>query len=574
MPGIMDTIKAFLTGKAAPADASATAAELTDKEAPVDAEELAREISGPVIGGVRSILANGPLGVLDPVRLAGILNAAAEGQAQEYYILAEEMEEKFPQYQSVLKTRKLAVSGLPITIDAASDEARHQKDADLCRDYIKRGRLKLAINDILDAHGKGFSATELVWDTETRPWYPRLKYRTPRFFQFDRVDQETLLLIGGPDGMSGMPTPLPAYKFIIHRSAGKSGTTVRGGLARSVAWCYLFQNMALKDWVVCAELYGMPIRVGKYDKTATDEDRRALLRAVMNIAADAAAIIPDSMVVEFVNAMAGITPAVYKELCEYLDQLVSKLVLGQTATTDATAGGLGGSQGNVHNDVRDDYRDADADMLAATLTDDLFKVLVDLNHGKPVDGLYPTCGIGVAEKFSKEDLEIVTGLVALGVDIEESTLRDRAGYPDPPETRPDGKPVKLLRIANSAPVDAGPQGGAQGPQTDPTAPELRKTAASGLLVPVKASYSAIAASAGSTGDAIDDVIAGLEDQWVPIMAPLIEGLEKAVAASTSWADLKVALLSLPDDVDPKALTQLLAESTFAARLAGEAGVKP
>ena len=109
---------------------------------------------------------------LSPRRLAALLLAAEQGDAVAYLELAEEMEEKDLHYRSVLSTRKLQVSGLPVTVEAASDAAEDVKAADLVRDFLSTGVLANAMQDILDAVGKGFSACEILWDTEGKAWYP------------------------------------------------------------------------------------------------------------------------------------------------------------------------------------------------------------------------------------------------------------------------------------------------------------------------------------------------------------------------------------------------------------------
>ncbi len=49
--------------------------------------------------------------------------------------------------------------------------------------------------DILDAVGKGFSATEIMWDRSGREWFPvELKWRDPRWFAFDWISGEQMLV--------------------------------------------------------------------------------------------------------------------------------------------------------------------------------------------------------------------------------------------------------------------------------------------------------------------------------------------------------------------------------------------
>lgn len=584
MPGIIDTVKGLFGRVPAAArppleletTALVAAPALKDAEGEtVDIKVLDQEHAAPTLGGIRNIMSGNPSAGLDPGRLAMILRDAINGNADAYYELAEEMEEKYLHYQGVIATRKRAVTQLDITVLAASDDEADQKNADLIRDYLDRDELDGETFDIMDALGKGFSITEMEWDKTKVPWVPCLETRDPRYFEFDRIDGKKLRLKGGPDGMAALPTDLAPYKYIIHRTSGKTGLTVRGGLARSVAWAYLFQNMALKDWVIFADIYGMPIRVGKYDPTATEQDRRKLLQAVMNIATDAAAIIPRSMEVEFINGMAGGNPDVFKSLCEYLDQQVSKLIVGQTATTDATAGGLGGSQGNVHNDVREDIQRADAKALAVTLNRDLVRPLIDLNYGPPASGKYPRIKIGQSEFFTKEDLDILTGLVNMGVEIEASVVRDRAGYSDPPEKNKDGTPVKLLkpsRPAASPPPAQNPAQGAQDGLSGVTAASAAQNAPGAALSRLKTALKTDGGSDPANPDAIDAAIADLRDQWQPVLAPMIDPIQEAFTAASSFDDLKTRLLALPDVMKVDGMAELLARAQFGARLAGEAGL--
>lgn len=584
MADMFDGLKNLFRQKSTAAPKSESKPGIEDAEGrPVDTTVLAEEHAAPTVSGMRPVLAASPVGNLDPSRLATILRSAAEGDADAYLELAEEMEEKYLHYAGQLATRKRAVTRLDITVEAASDEAADVANADLVREFLERDTVDAETFDILDHLGKGYSVTELIWETSVTPWLPRLKTRDPRFFEYDRYDLETLRLKGGPDGGSGLAQDLAPYKYIVHQSAAKTGLAIRGGLARAVAWAYLFQNMSLKDWVIFAEVYGMPIRIGKYDANATDDQRRTLLRAVMSIATDAAAIIPKSMEVEFVNGMASGNPDVYEKLCRYLDEQVSKLVVGQTGTADATTGGFG-SSGQVHAEVRDDIRDSDAKALAATLNRDLVRPIIDLNYGPPKSGKYPRIRIGQAEQFTKEDLEILEGLVGMGVEIEMSVVRDKAGYADPAEKTKDGQPVKLLKAPGSAAPDSASEDQSQTPAQKPpqepqepgTAPTASKTPASASVPALKrlkpALETAPTPASGLFGaDPIDALVDAGADHWVPVVAPLIDGLDDLLAASSSLTDFRDRLIGHIGSMDDGALTDLLARSMYTARLAGEAG---
>ena len=57
----------------------------------------------------------------------------------------------------------------------------------------------------------------------------------------------------------------------------------------------------------------------------------------------------------------------YEKLVRYMDEQISKAVLGETMSTTASSAGLGSGQANVHNDVRKELAEDDSDELCETL---------------------------------------------------------------------------------------------------------------------------------------------------------------------------------------------------------------
>src|SRR5579885_453830 len=382
---------------------------------PVDLGLLKEEQAGPQFAGLRNIFSIAhPTVALTPDKLLGILRNAEIGDPFLYLEMAEEMEEKDLHYHSVLQTRKMAVSQLDLSVQAAGEDDEARADADFIRAVVLEGDLDLAsiIYDVMDALGKGFSVAEIIWDTEGRYWIPqRIVWRDPRWFMFDWVSGEQVLVrtlrtegpmipptrmihtASGEIGIQPATAPLHPFKFITHIAKAKAGIPIRGGLARAAGWSYLFKNYVLKDWVTFAELYGQPLRVGKYGPGATDNDKNLLLRAVANMGTDASAVVPDSMVIELLeNKQTTASSKLYEDFCEYIDKQISKAVLGQTLTTELPRGGGSRAAAQVHDAVRRDLSQDDARKLAATLNRDLVRPLIDLNRG--TRRRYPKIAIG------------------------------------------------------------------------------------------------------------------------------------------------------------------------------------
>jgi phage gp29-like protein len=509
---------------------------------PIDLRKLREEQAGPTVVGVRTVDLLHPSRGLTPERIADILLAAETTDADDYLALAEDMEEKDLHYLSQLGTRKRAVAQLEVTVEAASTSADDRAAADLVREALQADWLEGALFDILDAVGKGFSVSEIEWDLSGATWMPvALHWRDPKWFRLDRHDGRTIRL-----RTLGPPTDLAPFKFVRHVHPAKSGLPLRGGLARAAAWVYLFKNFALKSWVQFAEIFGQPMRLGRYDAAASDADRLALLRAVRNIGRDAAAIVPEGMMIEFIEAQKASSSDLYQALCEYLDAQVSKAVVGQTLTADTAKGGGSRAQGDVHDRVRGDIRQADATLLQATLGRDLVRPIVDLNLGPRRQ--YPRVRLGVSNKLEPGDLvDALQKLVPLGLKVEQQVVRDRLGLPAPGA----GADVELLQQ---------PAAGAAPPGT----------ALNRATVTRRSQH---AAEAAAHGDAIDALVQQLiaEDGWRPALEPLVQPALDALDTAESVEQVREALVALFQQMAPAALAEQLARAGFVAALHGQAG---
>ena len=497
-------------------------------------QELKTEQAAPTSASVRRHDALHPASGLTPGRLARMLRESIDGDPENYLALAEDMEERDNHYAGVLGIRKRQVAGLEISVEAAGDDAKSIAAADLVRETIERDGFEDELIDVLDAIGKGFSCSEIIWETTERDWRPKaIKWRDPRWFRFDTVDGETPLMRG-----VGGDEPLAPYKWIFHSAKVKSGLPIRGGIARAAAWSFLFKSFTMKDWAIFCEAYGQPLRLGKYGAGASETDKEVLLEAVSNIGADYAAIVPSSMAVEFVEAKISGSHELYEKRADYLDHQISKVVLGQTATTDAIAGGH--AVGKTHDNVRDDIEKADARQIAATLNRDYVRPVVDLNMGP--QQAYPKIRIGRPDVIDvKELVNNVKTLVPLGLKVGMATMRDKIGLPDPD---PD---EELLVAAQSAAAPA-----------DPDVPsDADRTVGS-------------ARNRHDHRDAIDDAADEAAREWEPLVGPVIEGLEEQIAAAKSIKEVEDILAERFIGMDMAAMQRAIAQAAFAARVSGEA----
>jgi phage gp29-like protein len=520
---------------------------------PIIREVMTARLSQATTTGVRQAVGPHVTGGLDPQGLADILRGAEDGDPEQYLALAEEMEEKEPHYLSVLGTRKRQVSQLDKTVQPGTSDAEGKKLADAVQEqFLDSDLIDDALFDILDAVGKGFSLHELMWDTEGSQWWiDSLEFVDPRFLRFDRATRRIPLLRANND--NGIGLPLLPHKFLFQEIKAKSGIVVRSGFARPVSWIWMFKNFAVKDWVQFAEIYGMPLRVGEYAPGASEDDKAELLRAVSAISSDAAAVIPQNMKINFQETGASKGgDSVYDPLVRFFDEQTSKMILGQTGTTDSTPGKLGGAPD--HTQVREDIERADAKALMATINRQLVRPWVDLNHGPPASGKYPYLWIGRPEpKNAALMVDTAAKLLPYGFKVSQSNIREAVGYDEPQAT-------DELLTAPTAAAPGAPSGG------NVPLGDLKNFDLNALKQRVDLLTAEIAQA-----DAVDRATAEQLANWKPLVGGIEQAISEAGRKAGSYEEFKQLLAHRGVKLDVNALADRLARLTFAAFAKGRLG---
>ncbi|MGV6839993.1 MAG: DUF935 domain-containing protein [Planktomarina sp.] len=504
---------------------------MSSQKTPIDKDVLTKDIAKGGVTSVRPAWSGSVATGMTPMRLARILQGIENGDMADYLTLAQDMEERDPHYASVLGVRKRSVSGVVPTVLAASDAALDVKIADDVRENLaQHDGFPDLIEDMLDALGKGFSQVELIWGySKNRWWIDRFAWRDPMFFTFDRETGQDIRLLDDLDAVNGLP--LDPNKWISHRAKLKSGHPIRGGLARLVAFGWICKAYTMKDWMAFVETYGLPLRLGRYDKSATKEDVQTLMRAVANIGTDAAAVLPHAMQIDFQEISGGQGNDIFENLARWVDEQTSKAVLGQTMTSD---NGSSMAQANVHNEVRHDIAAADARSVTATLNRDLIRPYVDLNYG--VQSQYPRLVIEVEEA---EDTDMIlrnaSRLAMLGLKIKSTELRSKLGFTDPDEND---------EVIGGVPV--------QPKQAEPKTARNRPE------------------DTGHNGrDDLDDLIAGLEQGGIDIMGDMLESILEVLEAAETYEEAQELLKTAFPKMNITPFLEGMIQNSIQARALGD-----
>lgn len=479
---------------------------------------------------------------LTPSKLASILLQAEQGDPIAQYELFEDMEERDGHILAEMGKRRRAVSGLEWTLappkNATAAELR--ATAELAELIEAIPDLEGVLFDTTDAIGKGFVCQEIEWHRHNSRWLPlAIDHRPQSWFRLYRGHrQEVRLRDNSADG-----APLNPFGWITHTHKARSGYLERANIFRSLVWPYIFKNYSIGDLAEFLEIYGIPMRIGKYPPGASDREKATLLRALMSIGHNAAGIIPAGMELDF-PATADGDPKAFELMIDWCERTVSKVILGATLTSQADRGSNTNALGNVHDGVRKELKDADAKAIGATLTRDLVYPIAVLN-GLIKPGQLQRCPrfeFDIAESADiKMFADALPPLVSMGMTIPLDWAHTQLGIP---------------QAETGAAVLQPMQGAAALP---PPTPAAAATARPAMAVAT--------AAAPDREDQLASLLAPLANAQVERM---VEQIRTAAEQAQSLPELLATLDGLRGQLDAAGFAEVMASALTIAGLAGQA----
>lgn len=368
---------------------------------------------------------------LTPERLWSIFRAAEVGQPAMQCDMFEDLEENDGHMRGQYESRLSSVAFRPWILQAGAPDAASKAAAQALGAALKRTNMLSCLWHMMEAFGYGWSGINIAWAYD-----PILNINKPARFlcaphrRFVTLEASTgeLRFLTPEDSAQGVP--LLRGEWIIPLRPHRK--TMRAGIFRTCAWWCLFKRMSIRDWMVFAERFGIPIVMGSYSAKASPESRMALLQAVQDVGTDGQAVLEDTtkIVVDNTVLRNGDLGSLHPTIAAKCDAEISKVITG--ATLNVESGGPGSfALGKVHEGRATSLSFSDAYWIQEVFGEAVCQSFIDYNP-KFAGATAPQLKIRVQPEMSPVDrIKVLSIAQVMGYPIEDEQLSEDLGLRTP-----------------------------------------------------------------------------------------------------------------------------------------------
>lgn len=460
--------------------------------------------------------------------LLTIEDSVLEAKGRDYRIYREVLRDD--RCASAFMERRLAVTSKPWVVDPASKSAQDVAAADFLRELLENVEWDRITDKMLYARWYGHAIGECMWATDGRfVTLADVRVRDRGRFLYD--DQGGLHL-----QKQGRVERMPERKFwTISTGADTDDSPYGLGLGHYCYWPVFFKRSDIKFWLVFLEKFGMPTSLGKAPAGKLEDAtfKANALAALRAIASETAVLVPEGVEIELLEAARN-GSADYKAMCDAMDGAITRLIMGQTASSQGTPGKLGNE--DQQGDTKADLVRSDSDLISASFKRQVITWLTEWNF----PGAKPPAMWREVEP--PEDLnrraERDAKVFALGFEPTEDYVRETYG---------EGWQKKAVQ-----------QGLDPNQVTDQLAQEFAEVGAIGVL------------KAGHRADqqAIAEAATYLADRYQDTIGPRVQQLLDYAEETGDYATMQQRLLAMIEEAPPKPAQRAVMRANVFARLLG------
>jgi phage gp29-like protein len=270
-----------------------------------------------------------------------------------------------------------------------------------------------AIGHRYQPHEIVFNPQDPVWDGDTlRAGLSATFTAVPLYFFESRTGP--LRFIREPYGLDGVEMP-----------DGEWMVTVGDGLLLASAICWMFKQLALKDWVSYNGKFGLPGIHGKTDAAKDSPEWNAFVEAVENFANDWYAVTNLSGLIELIKTDGGASIPM-REMVLKMEEAITKMWRGgDLASQSSGTSGAVGAQGQ--NSERDMLEADDCEMISETLNAQVDPHVIRWHFGEDVQPLAYFKIAKPKQQNAETEIKVDQALTALGIPQSKQAVAERYG---------------------------------------------------------------------------------------------------------------------------------------------------
>jgi phage gp29-like protein len=388
-----------------------------------------------------------------PEVIEQVTYAATQGYMRDLTDLTNETIGIDPHFASVIGKRFRALMSIEPQFVPASgpglDPKRAAEIAQSVRDIVTRiPRFRRAMLQLAWARCHGRAALEIHWRYSPRgsgmpAWtVESLGWVHPRRLSFG-PDRELRVRDSLWQGYGFEPIGLDLRevpgKFITSTPQLFNEYPEREGFGpRGLYWSF-FKRFGQRERMVLLEVFGKPWRIITVDPTTAKDisvQQDALDAAKLQVdtmGASSSAVLPKGLIVKTDQPTEN-AGQIHREVIQDSNDEISKLVLGQTRTTEAEPSGIGSGADQVAQDSESLVIAADAFELSDDLTEQLIRPIVALNWGDGALEYAPHLELRyVLPPPRSEQIANTTAALGTGLPLRVDQVYERLGFDRPSE---------------------------------------------------------------------------------------------------------------------------------------------
>ncbi|MGA0556542.1 phage portal protein family protein [Larkinella sp. VNQ87] len=254
------------------------------------------------------------------------------------------------------------------------------------------------------------------------------------------------IVVANPGDTEGIDYTQPPYD-ILYTPAGRGGDL---GLLLRAAPLVLLKRGDVSDWATFNEVFGQPLRIAYYNPM--DPTQKPLLeKGMAEMGTMAYMILPDGAKVEFPTTYQTAAADTYERFAERMDKAISKLIVGQTMTTED---GSSLSQSEVHERTAGKIAQSDRRFALRILNSRIKPALIAQGYSIAEGELFSF--VDEEEQLSKKDrlsmdIQIHKNVAPIKLDyfaeeynvpIDEEALKVRQEQAERQANQPPAQPAK------------------------------------------------------------------------------------------------------------------------------------